>query len=82
VALQVKNMDRKADPPVPATTAPPAPLRGVWIASVFNLDWPSAASAGLVDAGQRIEQQTRALQQIVVDAAMRWRWASTRWCCR
>lgn len=68
MALQVKNMDRKADPPVPATTAPPAPLRGVWIASVFNLDWPSAASAGLVDAGQRIEQQTRALQQIVADA--------------
>lgn len=47
---------------------PPAPMRGVWISSVFNLDWPSAASAMLADPEKRIRRQQQELEAIITEA--------------
>ncbi|CAD0303598.1 hypothetical protein NCPPB940_04790 [Xanthomonas hortorum pv. taraxaci] len=55
---------------VPAGAATPASaqMRATWITSVFNLDWPSAASARIVDPAERIAVQQRELLAIVDQA--------------
>lgn len=43
-------------------------MRASWVSTVFNLDWPSAASAAIVDPQQRIAQQRKEMERIVDEA--------------
>ncbi|MCC4603324.1 glycoside hydrolase family 10 protein [Xanthomonas campestris] len=54
----------------PASAAMPsrARMRATWVTSVFNLDWPSAASARIVDPAERVQVQQRELLAIVDQA--------------
>lgn len=43
-------------------------MRATWVSSVFNLDWPSAASARIVDPAERVGVQQQELLAIVDQA--------------
>lgn len=43
-------------------------LRGAWISTVLNLDWPSKNSLSLTDANERVNQQKSELIRLLDDA--------------
>ncbi|XXD72481.1 family 10 glycosylhydrolase [Pseudomonas sp. D2-30] len=43
-------------------------LRGTWISTVINLDWPSKNSLSLVDPQARINQQKNELKNLLDEA--------------
>ncbi|UKR52843.1 glycoside hydrolase family 10 protein [Xanthomonas fragariae] len=43
-------------------------MRATWVTSVFNLDWPSAASVQIVDPAERVRAQQQELLAIVDQA--------------
>lgn len=49
--------------PLPSST-----LRATWIASAFNLDWPSAASSAIQDPVERAREQLLELDRIIEES--------------
>jgi uncharacterized lipoprotein YddW (UPF0748 family) len=53
--------ENKRDLPQTPLTQKETPVRGVWLTTVYGLDWPPRASVGAVSDAERIRQQQQAL---------------------